>query len=610
MLITAAVLGACGPVEEAPVEEDALGTEEQGALTGVLLGVVTGDIHTDVTQPLSTHSEQMVCEISGMGARWIRINADVTTTDETTYRRIVEKAHAKNIKVLVTVPAKYCGADNDQAAIDAFTTGYVNHLNELANGLFVGPVRADAYEIGNEPNVMENTGCSDSVSRPRVGANAFAWLLRRVWEWKQANARQELIVSGGLRNVYVTTSAATTTDGYWNSLFASSAFINGAGRIRPFDYLGVHPYNNNFMDYACINKGLTTCFVPWKNSVKAGLQAAAARMNSVTGTTDTKLFATEFGFQVTPAIPRIPPAPEPVPNFCAGLENCTLKYAPVGQGIPTPQPYTWYLQLAAGMNAAGEAFAASGVTPVALWNSYRDDAGASFGLRLGWDDETHKYPVKPAGWNKFRNLAGGTGSTNQEACWVAGTNFPVDFENGDTLRTTSSNDWAYGFYKGVCAPGERIMGLSKSIASGWARHGRCYKDPLDSGRYMHPTPETPTCTARDVTAGDARGTSQTTSEDWDSGNWRAECAPNEYVAGVAQSQDHKFSHVLCCPATLSAQKTCTTVPFGSADNQQDGGSGNWDAQGYKGECGVGRYVAGVSRTPTTGQPNALLCCTQ
>jgi len=582
---------------------------EEQALNGVLLGMSSGNIHTDGIQPLSTHSEQFMCEMSQLGAKWLRIDADVASTDATTYRRIVEKARAKQIQVLVRIPAKYCGADNDQAAIDAFTSAYVSHLNTLANNVFTGTGAADAYEIGNNPNITENN-CADGVSRYRVGPNAFAWLQRRVWEWKQTNARTERIVSGAIKNAHFTlysTTPPTTTDAYWNGLFASQAFVSGTGRIRPFDFLGVQPSNDSKMDYNCINSGYTTCFTGWKNSVKSGLQGAATRMNTATGTTDTKIFVTEFGFQVSPS------------NLCVGIESCTVTNSLPNGSAP-------YQQLAAGMNAAGEAFVASGVTPVAIWSSYRDGdptIPSLFGLRGVWDATLNKYRVKTAGWNKYRSMTGVLTSTNQEACWIPGSYFSGFFDVDDYLRTTSSNDWAYGHHKGVCAPGERIQGLSKATTGhGGPRAVVCYKDPLDSSRYNHPVPETnpppttpdaPVCTVRNVEAGDdrgaARGLSPTTSQDWDAGNWRAECSPTEYVAGVAQSLDFKFTHVLCCPATLSAQKTCETVAFGSADNRQSTESGNWDANGFKGECGVGRYAAGVSRTPA-GQPNALLCCTQ
>jgi hypothetical protein len=203
MLIIAAVLGACGPVEEGWGEEE-LGVAEQEALTGVALGISTGDIHTGVIQSLEFHAEQVIGEFSNMGVRWIRINADVATTTPTVYRRIIEKAHSRGIQVLVVVPAKYCGSDTNQGEIDAFTTTYVNHLNDLATNVFNGTGNADAFEIGHQPNVMESTGCPDTTIRPRVSPNAFAWLLRRVWEWKQGAGRPELIVSGGLKDVYPT----------------------------------------------------------------------------------------------------------------------------------------------------------------------------------------------------------------------------------------------------------------------------------------------------------------------------------------------------------------------------------------------------------------------
>ena len=185
MLIAASILGACGQVEEGTGPEEGV-MEEQQALTGVVLGMSVGNMHTGVIEPLSTHSEQVMCELSGLGAKWLRIEADVATTDATTYRRIIEKAHAKQMQVLVTVPAKYCGADNDQAAIDAFTAAYVSHLNDLTANVFTGTGMPDAYEIGSNPNITENN-CADSVSRYRVGPNAFAWLLRKAWDWKQQN---------------------------------------------------------------------------------------------------------------------------------------------------------------------------------------------------------------------------------------------------------------------------------------------------------------------------------------------------------------------------------------------------------------------------------------
>ncbi len=46
--------------------------EQEQALAGVLLGMASGNIHTGVNQSLSTHSEQVMCELTNLGAKWLR----------------------------------------------------------------------------------------------------------------------------------------------------------------------------------------------------------------------------------------------------------------------------------------------------------------------------------------------------------------------------------------------------------------------------------------------------------------------------------------------------------------------------------------------------------
>ncbi|MDY7227962.1 hypothetical protein [Hyalangium rubrum] len=563
-VLVASVLGACGPVSEDTLEAEVVGTAQQEALTGVTLGLNAGPIYANVQQPLSTYSEQIFCEASNLGAKWIRIEADRSDVDVESYQRIVQKAKSKNIKVLVVVPARYCGADTVQAEIDTFTTSFVSHLNDLTTNVFVGAAAVDGFEIGDEVNVQDQ-GCVSGVNRYPVSPNAFAWLLRRTWEWKTTNARTELIVSGGLRNTYISSSGSDTAATFYTPFFNSLALKNYPGN-RPFDYFGIHPYNNANMDYTCINSGSSVCFAGWKSNVTNGLKNIATRVNTATGTTGSKLFATEFGFQLA---------------ICTN-NNCVRDTN----------------QMTAAMQAAGDAFVNSAVTPIALWNNYRDDANEHFGLRDQWDTAAGLYPVRTTLWNKFRNLAGGTGSTVPEACWVPGEYFNAGFESGDTLRTTQAGDWAYGYYKGECAPGERMMGLSRSTANNWSRVGLCYKDPLDSSRYLHTS-----CNAVAVDV------SPSSSTDWAYGNFKAECGAGKYVAAFAQlPETHDLSYVLCCPATVSGN-SCSSVVFAGADNRETLASGDWDSGGFKGECGVGRYVAGVSRT-AAGDPHALLCCAQ
>ena len=576
VVLAVTVLGACAPTSEETVEAEFLEVAEQEALAGVTLGLGAGNILGDGEQPLSVYADNVFCEYSNMGAKWIRLEAGSASIDVVTYQRIVQKAKAKGIKVLVVVPASYCGVDSDQAQVDAFTTAYVSHLNELATNVFIGPAAADAYEIGNEPNFQE-ASCADGVSRARVSPNAFGWLLRRVWQWKTANARAESIVSGGMFNTY------TTTEPYWNALFASGGFTGFPGS-RPFDYFGIHPYNNDYLDTVCIDTESSTCFYNWKVKTASGLKAVANRVNTGTGTTGTKLFATEFGFQLA---------------IC-NTDNCVRNT----------------YQMSAGFHAAGEALVNSGVTPFAIWTSYRDDGSEHFGLRGTWDSEFFTYPARQVVWNKFYSLSGGTGNTIPDACWSQGTFATVNFENGDDRRTTITYDWVWA-YRGECAPGERMMGLSKSPATGGPRVGLCYKDPLDAAMYTHQalplegdTDFSDNCLALSIEAGSSNlPAGQAPRADWDAGNFKADCGPNRYVAAFGNSTStHKLTHVLCCPAPVT-NTSCQPVVFGAADNRETTATGDWDTGGIKGECGVNRYMAGVSVTPT-GDPNALLCCTQ
>lgn len=589
VVLVAAVLGACGPVVEDMDEAQFLEVAEQEALTGVTLGLSLGNFDGAANRPLNTFAENAMCEFSNMGGKWIRLVVDPANVNVPAHRRIVEKAREKNIQVLVTVPARYCGADNDQTQIDVFTTEYVDALTALATNVFSGSAAVHAYEIGNEPNVTE-ASCADGVSRHRVAPNAFAWLLRRAWQWKTSNGRSELIVSGGLFNTY-SSPTVVPFDSYWNGLLTSAAFTGFPGQ-RPFDYFGVHPYNNAWLDTVCIADNKTTCFYNWKMKTATALKNVATRVNSATGTTGTKLFATEFGFQLA---------------IC-NTDNCVLNT----------------YQMAAGYHAAGEALVNSAVTPLAIWNGYRDENPDRFGLRGPWDSATATYTPRVAVWNKFYSLAGGVGNTRPDACWTTGTFFTVNFENQDDRRTTRTYDWVWA-YRGECAPGERMMGLSKSPATGGPRVGLCYKDPLDAEKYTHlhpfPDPYDPSdtdpadnCKVLSIESGSSHLPAGSPAPNWDPGNYMASCGPGHYVAAFANSTStHKLTHVLCCsavpvdPNAVSAQ--CSTVNFGTADNRETTATGDWDVGAIKGECGVNRYMAGVSVTPA-GDPNALLCCNQ
>src|SRR3990167_4010909 len=137
------------------------------------LGIVTGGIYQGVPQSMQDNALNIFCEYVQLGVKWIRIQSDWPGTDISTYQSIVQIAHANGIAVDVIVPAQYCGDDSNNTAIDAFTSAYTSHLDYLISNVFVGSASVDAYEIGNEPNIVE-TGCPDGQSRFRVSPNAFS----------------------------------------------------------------------------------------------------------------------------------------------------------------------------------------------------------------------------------------------------------------------------------------------------------------------------------------------------------------------------------------------------------------------------------------------------
>ncbi|NVJ25626.1 protease B [Myxococcus sp. AM011] len=175
----------------------------------------------------------------------------------------------------------------------------------------------------------------------------------------------------------------------------------------------------------------------------------------------------------------------------------------------------------------------------------------------------------------------------------------LNFESSDARRTASTGDWAYGDFKAECASGEPLTGVSLGPASRYSRIALC-RTGGDAGRYPHAG-----CYSRFFSTADSRGTTAT--GDWDVGNFKGECGANEFVAGVAQSTAHEITALLCCPGNV-AHNSCTPRVFDGQDARESSTSGDWDVGNWKGECGSGRYIGGISRNPSGGAPHALLCC--
>jgi hypothetical protein len=98
------------------------------------------------------------------------------------------------------------------------------------------------------------------------------------------------------------------------------------------------------------------------------------------------------------------------------------------------------------------------------------------------------------------------------------------------------------------------------------------------------------------------------SGDWDYGFYKGQCAKNEFVAGVAQSQAGATNGLLCCPSIGVDAGVDASGCHAQTIDSTNLPSSDWDYGYWKGECHPGEYVAGVSVTGT-GSPHDILCCT-
>jgi hypothetical protein len=386
------LLSACGGEGEPASIPEPPGTVSSSVVLGAnRYGLVAGGIYASGAQPLSdaTARSRFFCEMRQLNTKWLRIEAGWPGVSSTTYQQIVSDAHASGLKVLVlyTHP-QFCGDPNSGASRDAYIADYLdNKVKAWTNTVFTGSAKADAIEVMNEPNL---TGvCPDGSTRFRVEPNTFAWTLRRVKEWKQSAGRSELIVSGGVLNTY-------TTEEFWPKLFASGALTAYPGN-PPWDLFGIHPYDPFSYDWTCLNNGggsacLGNANSGYKYTLRTTLQTVQGKLNSATGTSNNRLFVTEFGFQERGSVTA--------PN------NAVRNEAEVAEAL----------------RVSAEAFGDSGVVDYALWYSYRNhsDGSGNFGLRTYFNGSTH-YPSKWEPWHEFQKLAKGLGTRtgdSPDACWL------------------------------------------------------------------------------------------------------------------------------------------------------------------------------------------------
>jgi hypothetical protein len=378
-------------------------------------GLVPGNkgMYQDPYQPFHANPDRFTCEFNQLGARWIRYELGWNNDPEWVTAKLVARAHAAGIKVIVLVPADGghypyydCDAPYDPspsgqcAQRDRWLEAYINKLRRLTTNVLkidspYGDARADAFEILNEPNVGAST-----PSGFHVPGATFAWTVRKAWEWKLLERRPELIISGGTLNTYTSETA------WWDPFLNSQAFTRYVNQQQPpYDYMAVHPYHPSKIDQVCLNNFGSNCFDPWINDTRNLLIQLSGRMNQVTNkAAGTRFFVTEYGWSL-PTTAQGPPLYGRcrIPDRDHPPRNCVNTTA----------------QMVSGMQAGADAFAQSNVVVATLWYQYRDDPPNTdpqhledygrLGLRYYWNGSN--YPVKEDVWQRFRALAGGTGSS-------------------------------------------------------------------------------------------------------------------------------------------------------------------------------------------------------
>ena len=98
--------------------------------------------------------------------------------------------------------------------------------------------------------------------------------------------------------------------------------------------------------------------------------------------------------------------------------------------------------------------------------------------------------------------------------------------------------------------------------------------------------------------------------DWDFGFWKGDCGAGSVVNGLSQRPSDGFAHAIACGYGSTGTFTgnrTATVVFSGADNRRRQRAGDWDIGYHKGECGWNEYVSGVSMDPSTKKVHALRC---
>ncbi|MFJ3904886.1 glycoside hydrolase family 5 protein [Streptomyces sp. NPDC090025] len=165
----------------------------------------------------------------------------------------------------------------------------------------------------------------------------------------------------------------------------------------------------------------------------------------------------------------------------------------------------------------------------------------------------------------------------------------------ESLRARAAGDWDPGARKGVCPDGQRLTGLAHRDGRGLCTDTTARGLTAATGAFTTVTDE------RYVKDGD-----------WASGYTKLQCPQGQFAIGYSL-RGQAVSALLCAPASHALPVTGRTLWFDRADNRPAGNpGGDFAAGAYKGQCAPTEYLAGVAFTAAWAKgktPDALLCRT-
>ncbi|MEU4221648.1 cellulase family glycosylhydrolase [Actinoplanes sp. NPDC026623] len=168
-------------------------------------------------------------------------------------------------------------------------------------------------------------------------------------------------------------------------------------------------------------------------------------------------------------------------------------------------------------------------------------------------------------------------------------------DHGDfvqSLRMRDRPDWDSGARKAACPDGQRLLGLAHT-----GNRGLC--TDITAGDLWAASAAHQVVTDERYVAGD-----------WAPGYTKLQCPAGSFVIGYAVRGD-AMSSALCATAATVPAGAGRTVWFDRGDNRPAGGPGGDFATGnYKGQCADDEYLAGIAYTRrlfSSRTPDALYC---